>query len=144
MLDVRGLRKVYEGSGRRVEAVRDLTFTVAAGELVCLVGPSGCGKTTLLKCVGGLLEPTAGEVFLAGRRVAGPPPGMAFVFQEYGRSLFPWMRVGQNVGLPLKRKDLSRARRAELVADALASVGLADAAGAYPWQLSGGMQQRVA
>ncbi|MCV2457733.1 ABC transporter ATP-binding protein [Streptomyces sp. ICN988] len=144
MLDVRGLKKVYEGSGRRVEAVRDLTFTVAAGELVCLVGPSGCGKTTLLKCVGGLLEPTAGEVFLAGRRVAGPPPGTAFVFQEYGRSLFPWLRVGQNVELPLRHKDLSRSRRRELVADALASVGLEDAAGAYPWQLSGGMQQRVA
>ncbi|MFK4546761.1 NitT/TauT family transport system ATP-binding protein [Streptomyces tendae] len=144
MLDVRGLQKVYEGSGRRVEAVRDLTFSVAAGELVCLVGPSGCGKTTLLKCVGGLLEPTAGEVFLAGRRVTGPPPGMAFVFQEYGRSLFPWMRVGENVELPLKQKDLAKRRRRELVADALASVGLADAAGAYPWQLSGGMQQRVA
>ncbi|MFF6809921.1 ABC transporter ATP-binding protein [Streptomyces sp. NPDC012403] len=144
MLDVRGLRKVYEGSGRRTEAVRDLTFTVEAGELVCLVGPSGCGKTTLLKCVGGLLEPTAGEVYLAGRKVDGPPPGMAFVFQEYGRSLFPWMRVGQNVELPLKQKDLGKARRRELVADALASVGLADAAGAYPWQLSGGMQQRVA
>ncbi|WP_241000095.1 ATP-binding cassette domain-containing protein, partial [Streptomyces sp. Tu 4128] len=144
MLDVRGLKKVYEGSGRRVEAVRDLTFTVAAGELVCLVGPSGCGKTTLLRCVGGLLEPTAGEVRLAGRRVDGPPPGTAFVFQEYGRSLFPWMRVGENVELPLRQKDLGRARRRELVADALASVGLADAAGAYPWQLSGGMQQRVA
>ncbi len=144
MLEVRGLRKVYEGSARPVEAVRDLTFTVASGELVCVVGPSGCGKTTLLKCVGGLLAPTGGEVSLAGRRVQGPPPGMAFVFQEYGRSLFPWMRVGANVGLPLKRKGLSRARRRELVADALASVGLADAAGAYPWELSGGMQQRVA
>ncbi|MFE9021439.1 ABC transporter ATP-binding protein [Streptomyces sp. NPDC007808] len=144
MLDVRGLRKVYEGSGRRVEAVRDLTFTVDAGELVCLVGPSGCGKTTLLKCVGGLLTPTAGEVRLVGQRVSGPPPGMAFVFQEYGRSLFPWMRVGENVELPLRQKDMSRARRRELVTDALTSVGLADAAGAYPWQLSGGMQQRVA
>jgi NitT/TauT family transport system ATP-binding protein len=144
MLDVRGLKKVYESSGRRVEAVRNLTFTVEAGELVCLVGPSGCGKTTLLKCVGGLLTPTAGEVSLAGRVVSGPPPGMAFVFQEYGRSLFPWMRVGDNVELPLKQKDMSKSRRRELVADALASVGLADAAGAYPWQLSGGMQQRVA
>jgi NitT/TauT family transport system ATP-binding protein len=144
MLDVRGLKKVYEGSGRRVEAVRDLTFTVDAGELVCLVGPSGCGKTTLLKCMGGLLTPTAGEVLLQGARVTGPPPGMAFVFQEYGRSLFPWMRVGENVELPLKQKGLSRTRRRELVADALRSVGLADAAGAYPWQLSGGMQQRVA
>ncbi|MFJ9893145.1 ABC transporter ATP-binding protein [Streptomyces sp. NPDC091280] len=144
LLDVSGLKKVYEGSGRRVEAVRDLTFSVAAGELVCLVGPSGCGKTTLLKCMGGLLAPSAGEVRLNGRKVSGPPPGMAFVFQEYGRSLFPWMRVGENVELPLKQKDLSRSRRRELVADALASVGLADAAGAYPWQLSGGMQQRVA
>ena len=144
MLDVRGLNKVYEGSGRRVEAVRDLTFTVDAGELVCLVGPSGCGKTTLLKCMGGLLTPTAGEVLLGGRKVSGPPPGMAFVFQEYGRSLFPWMRVGENVELPLKQKDLSKARRRELVADALESVGLTEAAGAYPWQLSGGMQQRVA
>jgi NitT/TauT family transport system ATP-binding protein len=82
MLDVRGLKKVYEGSGRRVEAVRELTFTVESGELVCLVGPSGCGKTTLLKCVGGLLAPTAGQVLLAGKPVSGPPPGMAFVFQE--------------------------------------------------------------
>ncbi|GAB3174143.1 ABC transporter ATP-binding protein [Streptomyces incanus] len=144
MLDVRGLRKVYEGSGRRIEAVRDLTFTVEAGELVCLVGPSGCGKTTLLKCMSGLLAPTSGEVTLGGQKVDGPPPGMAFVFQEYGRSLFPWMRVGANVELPLKQKGLSAARRKELVADALESVGLADAAGAYPWQLSGGMQQRVA
>ncbi|MEU6143560.1 ABC transporter ATP-binding protein [Streptomyces sp. NPDC047081] len=144
MLDVRGLKKVYEGSGRRVEAVRDLTFTVEAGELVCLVGPSGCGKTTLLKCVGGLLTPTAGRVTLADKPVSGPPPGMAFVFQEYGRSLFPWMRVAENIELPLKQKDLTRSRRRELVADALESVGLTDAAGAYPWQLSGGMQQRVA
>ncbi|WP_037673526.1 ABC transporter ATP-binding protein [Streptomyces griseus] len=144
MLDVRGLRKVYEASGRHVEAVRDLTFTVGAGELVCLVGPSGCGKTTLLKCVGGLLAPTAGEVLLRGRRVTGPPPGLAFVFQEYGRSLFPWMRVGENVELPLRQKGLPRSRRRELVAGALRSVGLSDASGAYPWQLSGGMQQRVA
>ncbi|MDV9169060.1 ABC transporter ATP-binding protein [Streptomyces sp. W16] len=144
MLDVRGLRKTYQGSGRQVEAVRDLTFTVKAGELVCLVGPSGCGKTTLLKCMGGLLSPTSGEVLLDGVPVTGPPPGMAIVFQEYGRSLFPWMRVADNVELPLKEKGLPKAKRRELVADALRSVGLPDAADAYPWQLSGGMQQRVA
>jgi NitT/TauT family transport system ATP-binding protein len=144
MLDIRGLRKTYQGSGRQVEAVRDLTFTVKAGELVCLVGPSGCGKTTLLKCMGGLLSPTSGEVLLDGVPVTGPPPGMAIVFQEYGRSLFPWMRVAENVELPLKEKGTPKAKRRELVTDALRSVGLPDAADAYPWQLSGGMQQRVA
>ncbi|MFF8586311.1 ABC transporter ATP-binding protein [Streptomyces althioticus] len=145
MLDVRALRKVYEGHGRHVEAVRDLTFSLDAGELVCVVGPSGCGKTTLLKCVAGLLEPTSGEVVLRGQRVTGPPPGMAVVFQEYGRSLFPWMRVRDNVELPLRqKKHLTKARRRELVEHALHAVGLDDTAGAYPWQLSGGMQQRVA
>ncbi|MBD9731618.1 ABC transporter ATP-binding protein [Streptomyces sp. H28] len=145
MLDVRALRKVYEGHGRHVEAVRDLTFSLDAGELVCVVGPSGCGKTTLLKCVAGLLAPTSGEVLLRGQRVTGPPPGMAVVFQEYGRSLFPWMRVRDNVELPLRqKKHLPGARRRELVEHALHAVGLDDTAGAYPWQLSGGMQQRVA
>jgi NitT/TauT family transport system ATP-binding protein len=144
MLDVRGLRKVYDGRGRAVEAVRELTFSVAGGELVCLVGPSGCGKTTLLRCVAGLLAPTAGEVRLQGRVVAEPPAGMAVVLQEYGRSLFPWMTVRANVELPLSQKKLPRERRRELVAEALAAVGLHDVDGAYPWQLSGGMQQRVA
>jgi NitT/TauT family transport system ATP-binding protein len=144
MLDVRGLQKVYEGKGRTVEAVRDLTFTLEERELVCLVGPSGCGKTTLLKCMSGLLEPTSGEVLLQGQRVSGPPPGMAVVFQEYGRSLFPWKSVRQNVELPLKQKKLTASRRRELVEQALDAVGLGDAHEAYPWQLSGGMQQRVA
>jgi NitT/TauT family transport system ATP-binding protein len=127
-----------------VEALRDLTFSVDAGELVCMVGPSGCGKTTLLKCASGLLRPTAGEVVLEGRRVTAPPADMAVVFQEYGRSLFPWMTVRQNVELPLKQKKLPRQRRAELVESALTAVSLGDAHTAYPWQLSGGMQQRVA
>jgi NitT/TauT family transport system ATP-binding protein len=144
MLDVTGLKKVYDADGRAVEAVRDLTFRLEAGELVCLVGPSGCGKTTLLKCIGGLMAPTAGTVSLAGARVSGPPKDMAVVFQEYGRSLFPWMTVRQNVELPLKEKKLPAARRRELVDEALAAVGLTEAATRYPWQLSGGMQQRVA
>jgi NitT/TauT family transport system ATP-binding protein len=143
-LQIRGLRKVYEGHGRSVEALRDLTFSVGASELVCVVGPSGCGKTTLLRCIAGLLEPTAGEVLLQGARVAGPPPDLAVVFQEYGRSLFPWMTVRGNVELPLRAKRLPRDRREELVTGALAAVGLGDVHGAYPWQLSGGMQQRVA
>jgi NitT/TauT family transport system ATP-binding protein len=144
MLDVRGLRHVYPSPGRTVEALRDVTFAVRAGELVCVVGPSGCGKTTLLTSLSGLLVPTGGEVLVEGRRVSGPPPGMAVVFQEYGRSLFPWLDVAGNIDLPLRHKGLSRARRAELVSGSLAAVGLPDAGKAYPWQLSGGMQQRVA
>ncbi|MEJ3744063.1 ABC transporter ATP-binding protein [Actinomycetes bacterium KLBMP 9797] len=144
LLEVQGLRKVYDGHGRRVEAIRDLTFGVDAGDLVCVVGPSGCGKTTLLKCVSGLLAPTSGEVRLRGRRVTEPPVGMAVVFQEYGRSLFPWMSVRDNVELPLRQKRLSKAERKDLVDRSLSAVGLADARDAYPWQLSGGMQQRVA
>jgi NitT/TauT family transport system ATP-binding protein len=143
-LEVRGLHKVYQGRGRSVEALRDLTFSVEASELVCVVGPSGCGKTTLLRCIAGLLEPTAGEVLLEGARVGGPPPGMAVVFQEYGRSLFPWMSVRANVELPLRAKRLQGQRRDELVSEALGAVGLGDVHSAYPWQLSGGMQQRVA
>ncbi|MEV0477501.1 ABC transporter ATP-binding protein [Streptomyces prunicolor] len=144
MLDVRNLQKTYTGRNRTVEALRNLTFHIDAGELVCLVGPSGCGKTTLLKCMAGLLTPTDGEVMLAGRPVSGPPPGMAVVFQEYGRSLFAWMNVRDNVALPLRRKKLGKARERELVEHALEVVGLADAQHAHPWQLSGGMQQRVA
>ncbi|WP_243712697.1 ABC transporter ATP-binding protein [Actinomadura sp. 6K520] len=144
MLDVRGLSKTYRSSDRTVEAVRDLTFGVAPGELACIVGPSGAGKTTLLKCVAGLLPPSGGEVLLDGARVLRPPENMAVVFQEYGRSLFPWLTVEQNIDLPLRQKKVPKRRRRELVAEALESVGLADVPGAYPWQLSGGMQQRVA
>jgi ABC-type proline/glycine betaine transport system permease subunit len=85
-----GLR-IVDGN---VEAIGDISFEMGTGELVCIVGPSGCGKTTLLKCIAGLLRPTAGTVELDGKRVTGPPPNMALVFQEYGRSLYPWLTVG--------------------------------------------------
>jgi NitT/TauT family transport system ATP-binding protein len=144
LLQVEHLNKVYESSTGSVEAIGDISFTMARGELVCIVGPSGCGKTTLLKCIAGLLRPTSGIVQLRGQRVSAPPPNMALVFQEYGRSLYPWLTVRGNVELPLKHKKLSRTERERLVEDALAAVGLEHAARSYPWQLSGGMQQRVA
>jgi NitT/TauT family transport system ATP-binding protein len=128
MLRVTELRKSYGD----VTALADVSFTVEPGEFVCVVGPSGCGKTTLLKCISGLLEPDTGRVEAERDR-------MALVFQEYSRSLFPWMTVRQNVAFPLRRN-----RKAPLVAETLAAVGLADAVDRYPWQLSGGMQQRVA
>ncbi|MFI2666944.1 ABC transporter ATP-binding protein [Micromonospora carbonacea] len=144
LLRVEHLRKVYESTTGGVEAIGDVSFTMAAGELVCVVGPSGCGKTTLLKCLAGLLRPTGGVVEMDGAPVTGPSPAMAVVFQEYGRSLYPWLTVRGNVELPLRHKKLSRAQRRRLVDDALDAVGLAHAAPSHPWQLSGGMQQRVA
>ena len=144
LLKVESLKKVYESSTGSVEAIGDISFTMGAGELVCIVGPSGCGKTTLLKCIAGLLRPTAGMIELDGEEVSGPPPNMALVFQEYGRSLYPWLTVRGNVELPLKHKRLTRAERDRLIDDALVAVGLDQAAKSYPWQLSGGMQQRVA
>ncbi|MFV0374460.1 ABC transporter ATP-binding protein [Microbacterium sp.] len=144
LLSVRGLQKIYETDGGPIEAVRDLTFDLGKNELTCLVGPSGSGKTTLLKCIAGLLAPTSGEVVLDGKTVTAPPKKMAVVFQEYGRSLFPWLRVGENVELPLKNAGIPKPQRTKLVAEALDNVGLSHVPRSYPWQLSGGMQQRVA
>jgi NitT/TauT family transport system ATP-binding protein len=109
-----------------------------------VVGPSGCGKTTLLRCLGGLLRPTSGDVIVNGRPVNGPPDGLAVVFQEYGRSLFPWLKVHGNVELPLKAKGLSKRSGNRWCVTRSRRSGSADASTAYPWQLSGGMQQRVA
>ncbi|GAA5165468.1 ABC transporter [Ornithinimicrobium tianjinense] len=144
LLSVRGVRKIYPSAAGPVEAVRDLTFDVRRGELACIVGPSGAGKTTLLKIIAGLLEPTSGQVILEGEPVSGPPRTMAVVFQEYGRSLFPWLTVRGNVELPLKNARVPAAERARRIDEALEAVGLAHAHRRYPWQLSGGMQQRVA
>jgi len=143
-LEVRHVRKVYESSGRTVEAVGDLDFQVEEGEFVCIVGPSGAGKTTILRCIAGLLDCTAGAIRFEGRTITEPPAGMAVVFQEYGRSLYPWMTVAQNVDLPLKAKRIPRSERRRLVEHALGAVGLGESLTAYPWQLSGGMQQRAA
>ena len=144
LLSVRNLKKVYTTDGGDIEAVRDLTFDLGKNELTCLVGPSGSGKTTLLKCIAGLLAPTSGEVVLDGKKVTSPPKKMAVVFQEYGRSLFPWLRVAENVELPLKNAGIPRDERKALVEEALQNVGLDHVPRSYPWQLSGGMQQRVA
>jgi NitT/TauT family transport system ATP-binding protein len=144
VLEIRSLGKTYGTGAKATHAVGNVSFGVNEREFVCVVGPSGCGKTTLLKCVGGLLPPTRGEVALRGRRVTSPPEEMALVFQEYSRSLLPWASVRNNVLLPLRHKKLGRRERKALVEEALAAVGLTRFIDHYPWQLSGGMQQRVA
>lgn len=126
-----------------VNAIADISVEFAQGEFTCIVGPSGCGKTTLLKCLSGLMAPTGGKVVLDGEVVTRPPKKMALVFQDYSRSLFPWMTVRQNVAFPLRNKGLSTAETNRLVEESLEAVDLTAATDRYPWQLSGGMQQRT-
>jgi NitT/TauT family transport system ATP-binding protein len=143
-LEVRGLKKTYGSGDHAVHAIGDLSFEVSRGEFVCIVGPSGCGKTTLLKCLCGLLTPSAGTAELEGKKIEGPPEAMALVFQDYSRSLMPWMTISNNVKLPLLASGLSKAERNARAKEALEAVNLPDAGDMYPWQLSGGMQQRAA
>ena len=140
MLEVTEVTRAYASQ----VAIEKVSFQVARHEIVAIVGPSGCGKSTLLRCVAGLIRPTSGQVTLAGVPVTKVPDGLAVVFQDYSRSLYPWLSVRDNVELPLRRRERRRGVRREAALAALESVGLAASAGRYPWQLSGGMQQRVA
>jgi NitT/TauT family transport system ATP-binding protein len=140
---LRGLGKVYPAAPLRA-AVADISLDIAEGGFVSLIGRSGSGKSTLLRLISGLIAPTSGELEVAGQRVAGPPPSTRYVFQDYGQSLFPWMNARRNVifgarHAPQPENDLGA------VADRyLELVGLREVGGRYPWELSGGMQQRLA
>jgi NitT/TauT family transport system ATP-binding protein len=142
VLGVHGISKRYAPGQKAV--LEDLTFEVKAGEIVCIVGPSGIGKTTLLKSIAGLHAVSSGRVEIDGVPISGPPRQMALVFQDYSRSLMPWLTVPKNVEMPLRHLKLGRKESAERRRAALEAVNLADADRKYPWQLSGGMQQRVA
>ncbi|GII80551.1 ABC transporter [Sphaerisporangium rufum] len=144
MLDVVNLSHTYGTGPKAHHALGGIDLRVAEGELVCVVGPSGAGKSTLLRSIAGLLTPTGGQIRVNDTEVAGTPGDLAVVFQDYSRSLFPWVTVGDNVALPLRRRGKDKAARRAAAAEALAEVGLSGAAGKYPWELSGGMQQRVA
>lgn len=146
LLTVQNLSKTYGEGSKAVRAIGDISFSVREDEFVSIVGPSGAGKTTLLKCLSGLLAPTSGSVVLDGHEVKGPPPGLALVFQDYNRSLLPWLSIRDNVEAPLKgfRQKISATERRARSDEALNAVGLSAFSKSYPWQLSGGMQQRVA
>jgi NitT/TauT family transport system ATP-binding protein len=144
LLAVQELSKSYDVVGGRRQVIADIGFEVTRGEVATIVGPSGAGKSTLLRCMAGLLAPTSGRVVLDGVPVTEPPERLAVVFQDYSRSLMPWMSVRHNVELPLRGKGVGKAERRERAAAALADVGLAESGELFPWQLSGGMQQRVA
>ncbi|HTX28391.1 MAG TPA: ABC transporter ATP-binding protein [Streptosporangiaceae bacterium] len=145
MLEVTDLTHSYGRGSAAHMAIDGISLKAAQGELVSIVGPSGCGKSTVLRCIAGLQRPARGTITVNGVAVHGTVPDrLAVVFQDYSRSLYPWLSVRDNVALPLLHTEPRRAARREAAQRALAAVGLKDAAHRYPWQLSGGMQQRVA
>ncbi len=133
------------GSAAETRAIDDITLQVEEGEFLAVVGPSGCGKSTLLQIAAGLIAPTAGTVRLDGQAITEPPPSMVYLFQQYGKSLFPWRTVIDNVAFAVEHRDgMTRTAAKDHSRRFLEMVGLADFADRYPRQLSGGMQQRVA
>jgi NitT/TauT family transport system ATP-binding protein len=124
-----------------VVAFRQLSLDVRRDEILCIVGPSGCGKTTLLRCIAGLTEISTGSIAVQERPVAGPPDGVAMVFQHFG--LLPWKTVYDNASFGLAMAGASAAQINERATHYLELVGLSGFEKHYPYQLSGGMQQRV-
>jgi NitT/TauT family transport system ATP-binding protein len=142
LLSVEKVDKVYETPTGSVEAMREVSLEVDEGEFVSIVGPSGCGKSTLLEIVGGLVEPSAGSVTIAGQAVRGTDPAIGIVFQQ--ESAFPWRSVVENVEFGLEMAGVGKAERRRRAGEMLELVGLAGFGDRYPSELSGGMRQRVA
>ena len=139
----RGLSVELESSDGPRCILAGIDLDVGEAEFVSVMGRSGTGKTTLLRILGGLLDPTpSSTVMFQGEAVKGPPEGVVFVFQNYAASLLPWRTIERNVALGLEGK-VSKAEMHQRTAEALGMVGLGDRAKDYPWQMSGGMQQRV-
>ncbi len=139
ILNLDNVSKSYAAAGTILEGI---SFKQDGSEFLAVVGPSGCGKTTMLRCIAALAQPDSGAVLHQGQHFDEPPPWLSIVFQDYNRSLFPWLSVRQNVAFGLR--GLSKAESRTRVDEALRAVNLLHAADLYPWQLSGGMQQRCA
>jgi NitT/TauT family transport system ATP-binding protein len=121
--------------------LQEVNLSLAGGKLSTFLGPSGCGKTTLLKIIAGLISPSSGEILVKGKKVEGPGPERAFVFQDF--ALLPWATVTRNVAFGLELRGVSRDERFEIARGYIAKVGLKGFESSYPHQLSGGMRQRV-
>lgn len=140
-IEVDNLRVVFGNGDDEVTAIRDLSFTVNAGEFVCLLGTSGCGKTTILNVLAGFIPPTEGEARLDGQQLGAPSPDRGMVFQRH--ALFPWKTVRQNVEFGLKARGMPASDRLERAREHIGLVGLTGFEDSYPAELSGGMEQRV-
>lgn len=141
MLQVQDVCKTFEGGRGTLEVLRNIRFTIDAGEFVSIIGPSGCGKTTLLRILHGLEPVTSGQILLSGRRVTAPSRSSAMVFQQF--NLFPWLTVARNITFGLDVAKVPAAQRKERTERFVRLVGLEGFAEHYPHELSGGMQQRV-
>lgn len=141
-VQIKNLKKIYEGRQGEVTALNGVDLDIKENEFVCVVGPSGCGKTTLLNILAGLEDETSGEVLVDGQPIEGTGGDRGVVFQQY--ALFPWLTVEKNIAFGLKIKGLSEEVIKERVNHYLEIVGLKDFRNAYPKELSGGMKQRVA
>jgi len=143
MISLREVRKVWNfGTPKALTAIDGLTLDVAKGEFVVLLGPSGCGKSSLLYLVAGLEAASGGTLICDGRPVTGPAPDRGMIFQE--ASLYPWLTIADNVSFGLRLKGIPAAERRTTALELLRKVGLSDAAGKRPDELSGGMRQRAA
>ena len=142
ILDVRNLTKVFSARGKETVALRDVSFTTHRREFLSVIGPSGCGKSTLVRILAGLEDQTSGEVLLDGKPVTGPGRDRGMVFQTY--TLFPWLTVKKNVMYGLEVNGAGKFEAESQALQWLDLVGLGKFADSYPYQLSGGMKQRVA
>jgi NitT/TauT family transport system ATP-binding protein len=143
VIDARNLSLTYGGADSPVVALSDINLQIGAGEFVSLIGPSGCGKTTLMRVVADLVQPTGGVITVNGMSPAEARRARAYGYVFQAPALYPWRTVRRNLTLPLEIMGIAKGERAERAKRYLAMVGLDGFEGKFPWQLSGGMQQRV-
>lgn len=141
ILTINDLTKTFPMDEEELVAIKGFNLEVKRGEFVCLVGPSGCGKTTLLRIIAGLEEPTSGQMLLEGNPIEGAGSDRGMVFQEF--ALFPWRSVRRNVEFGLELKDVAKKKRHEISQRYIDLVGLRGFEDSHPYELSGGMKQRV-
>jgi NitT/TauT family transport system ATP-binding protein len=142
-LSLEHISKQFTKNGQEtVDSLTDISVEIHDGEFVCILGPSGCGKTTLLRLIAGLETPTAGKVLIDGTVIDRPNPKLGMIFQDY--SLYPWRTVNENITFGLELHGIAKEQRDAVAQNYLALAGLSGFGNSYPYELSGGMRQRVA